>query len=777
MDDILLKGFRFGAMHASPLKGWIRGPDGVEHVPPKVMELLVCLARRPGQVVDRDVIFDEVWAGQANDGVLTHAISELRHVLHDHADEPVYVQTIPKRGYRLLPTVIPDSETAKDRARAHAPRGLWEDLKDRKVIKVALAYAAVSWLALQVSAILIDALFLPDWTLPVFLFALVVGFLVAVIVAWFYQLVPERKGESTQRRRLTQVVDISIITFLAVALVLLAYRQFIAQPLFAKVVDLPASMTAPQPSERSIAVLRFESIGGDTSFGNGLSEHLLNLLARIPELQVPSRQVTWAFSDTEADPREIAERLRVRYVLEGSVQHSLQNIRVTAQLIDGSTGNHVWSESYDETLSADTFFGIQDAIGQQVVAKLEATFAAAALSASAKPGTNDDEALRLYLSGREQLNAPKTDEALTAAVAAFEAAIDRDPQYAEAFAGLCEAHLAWYVTYQDTGHFDAAEAACVRALRIDQDLGEVYAALGSLHRLAGQLEDAENDLLRAKQLLNGPASVLEELGLTYRDENKLLLAEQTFNEAIVKEPANWSVYKSMGNFLFRTGRHEEALSYYKQVLVMQPDSALAYSNMGSAFFMMGEFSNASIAWRQSMKLEPTQFAYMNYANGLFYQGRYGDSVEMYRRALEIAPSDVRAWGGLAASCRQIASEKACEIEAFSKAAELLERTLDINPLDAGLLSRLASYYARLGMRAEAMDALQRLALINSVDYEVPYYAALAHLELGDRNTAVSEVNRAVLMGYSRVLVAADPGLAAIRGDLEFIEIAAENDVN
>jgi TolB-like protein/Flp pilus assembly protein TadD/DNA-binding winged helix-turn-helix (wHTH) protein len=776
MNDFLLRGFRFGAMHASPAEGWIRGPDGIHHVPPKVMELLVCLARRAGQIVDRELIFAEVWAGHANDGVLTHAISELRHALHDHADEPAYVQTIPKRGYRLLPDVMPEGEAAKDAAPSKSPRGLWGDLKERKVIRVALGYAAVSWLTLQVSALLIEPLVLPDWTLPVLLFVLAVGFLVAVVVAWFYQLVPEHKAEHSQRRRLTQAVDVSIITLVAAALVLLAYRQFVSQPLFATVVDLPESMTAPVPSERSVAVLRFASFGGDTTFSNGLGEHLLNLLARVPELQVPSRHVTWALSDGESDPREIAETLRVKYVLEGSVQHSDQNIRVTAQLIDGTTGNHVWSESYDETLSADTFFRIQDAISRQVVAKLEATFAADALPGLTKPGTDDDEALRLYLTGREHLNAPKTDEELTAAVAAFEGAVARDPRYAGAYAGLCEAHLAWYITYQDTEHFDAAEAACVRALRIDQNLGEVYAALGSLHRHAGQLADAESELVKAKQLLNGPASVLEELGLTYRDASKLLLAEQTFNEAIVKEPANWSVYKSMGNFLFRTGRHAEALPYYKQVLVMQPNSALAYSNIGSAFFMLGDFDNASIAWRQSLQLEPTHFAYMNYANSLFYQGRYAESAETYRSAIEIAPNDVRAWGGLGASCRQIDGQEACETEAFSQATELLEKSLAINPVDATSLSRLASYYARLGMDAEALDALNRLAALNSLDYEVPYFAALAHIELGDRNAGISEINRAVLMGYSRVLVAADPGLAPVRGELEFIE-TAENDVN
>jgi tetratricopeptide (TPR) repeat protein/DNA-binding winged helix-turn-helix (wHTH) protein len=775
MDDILLKGFRCGAVRVSPLGGWIDGPGGVQHVQPKVMEVLLCLARTPGEVVGRDRIYDAVWSGQANaDNALTHCISELRRVLHDKADEPTYVQTIPKAGYRLLAPVTAeaiDPGFARRPPASSWPQRLWEDLRDRKVIKVAIAYAAIAGVSLQVSQVIIDALDFPDSTLPLFLFLLVVGFFIAVVVAWFYQLVPERAtAELSQRRRLKQAVDISIIAVLAGALGLLAYRQFVAQPLFANVVDLPEAMTAPPPREHSVAVLRFATLGDDATFSDGFSEHLLNLLGRVKGLQVPSRPVTWEVADEKLSVAKIAEALSVKYLLDGSVEPGEQRITVTAQLIDGSSGVNVWSESYDEALTANNFYEIQDAIAQQVVAKLEATLAADAKSDSSTRGTADNEALLDYLRGRALLNEPKTDESMTGAVAAFDAAIARDPHYAEAYAGLCEAQLAWYITYGDTKYFDAAEAACIRALRINQDLGEVYAALGSLHRNAGQLDEAEAELLEARQLLNDPTFVLEELGRTYEDQNKLTLAGQTYDEAIVKEPANWSVYKSMANFLFRTGRYAEALPYYKQVLVLQRDSAVAYSNIAAAFFMLGDFESASMARSESLELDPTHFAYMNYANTLYYQGRFAKSAEVYRDAIELGASDARAWGSLGASCQQISGEEACKTEAFSKAIELINKSLAINPVDAPSLSRLASYYARLGMHEEARETLARLSELNWAENEVPYFMALTHIALGDPRAAAADINRAVVLGYPRVLVTADPGLSSIRGEPEFIEV-------
>jgi len=772
MDKILRNGFQLGTRRVSPLKGWIEGPDGIQHVQPKVMDLLMCLARQPGEVVERDAIVDEIWDGRpVTDEVLTRCISELRHVLDDHTDDPTYIQTIPKRGYRLIAKVNCDPDPVGDSMPVPGFSLLWNELKQRKVVRVAIAYAAISWLLLQVAQVIIEALKLPDWSLSVFLFVLGAGFLASVVVAWIFQVVPEQEYAGIRTGpRLKQFVDLAIIGVLAIVVSLLFYRQFIDQEVFPDVAQLPENVTFPQVDNNSVAVLRFASFGGNTTFSNGLGEQLLNLFARVGGLKVPSRQATWALSDRNLDPRAIASTLRVRYVLEGSVQQQDEEIRVIAQLIDGATGDHVWSEQYDEQLTANNFFKIQDAIAQQVIAQFAVTVGDDAATKQAKGVTENDDALANYLRGREELDKPKTGASLTAAVAAFEESIRSDPHFAEAFAGLCEAHLAWYVTYRDTEYFDAAESACIRGLRIDKDLGEVYAALGSLHRYAGQYEESESELIEARRLLDDPAIVLEELGRTYRAQNKLILAEQTFNAAIAKDPGNWSVYKSMANFLFRTGRYAEALPYYKQVVVMQQDNATAFSNIGAAFFMLGNFENATIAYRESLEIEPTYLAYMNFGNALFYDGSFEESIEMYLLAIELGEDDDRNWGSLAASCENVAGQQQCVADAYSRAIELINESLTINPTDAALLSRLANYYSRIGEREAAQEAMARIAELSWDDPDVAFFLALTHISLGDTGAALREINKAVVMGFPVTLIVADPGFASISQEPRFINI-------
>lgn len=770
-------GFALGDFHVRPLQGEVRGPKGTTHLQPKAVEVLLCLAETRGDLVSRDELLRCVWGDGAGNNALTHCISELRHAFDDQRNNPRYIQTVPKRGYRLVGVAVPDHgerapvQTAEARSPVTLPT-LWQELKQRNVVRVAIAYSAISWLLLQVAEVMVGALQLPDWSLPVFLFVLGLGFLVAVVVAWAYQIVPEKGYKNHDRRaRVKQSVDLAIIGTLVVGVGFLFYRHFVDQPLFPEVANLPATMTAPEPREHSVAVLRFDNFGGNSAFSNGLSEHLLNLLARVPGLEVPSRTVSWMLSDQELDPRAIAESLRVRYLLEGSVQQQDERIRVTAQLIDGASGNHVWSESYDEVLSAENFFNIQDRIAGDVVQRLELTFYDDFKTEISGRHTHSDDALRFYLVGRAALNEPKSTESLTDAVTAFEASIKHDPHFAEAFSGLCQAHLGWYVTYQDTEHFEAAEAACTRALRINKSLGEVYAAMGSLHFYSGQYEEAEAELLQARKLLQDSAPVLEDLGKVYRAQNKLVLAERTFHEAIEKDPANWSVYKSMGNFLFRTGRYQDALPYYKQVTVMERDSAAAYNNLASAFFMLGNFGSATIAWRQSLDLEPTHTAYMNLGNSLYYQGRFEESVAVYRKAINLGGSDARVWGSLAASCRYASGEEQCAADAYSRAIELINESLAINPSDADALSRLATYLARSGRSAEAREALMRVEALNWDDPNIPYFVAQALLALGDTDAALSELKRAIVLGYPKVLLAGDPGLSDIRQHTDFVELS------
>lgn len=776
MTENLRQGFRLGEYEVHPPSGTINHPDGSYHVTPSAMDVLVCLAESAGHLVTRDELIERVWrGGDTGEHALTRCIADLRHQLGDHPDNPVYIQTLPRRGYRLLAPVNGDDSSWRS-ARPRDSMGpltvFWENLKERNVVRVAIAYAAISWLLLQVAQVMGEALQFPDWWLRAFVVLLGIGFLVAVIIAWIFQVVPEKEFEGPEGQlRINRMVDFAIIGVLAIAVTFLVYRQLIDEPLFPEVVDLPTTMTSPEPAAKSVAVLRFASFGGDSRFGNGLGEHLLNLLARVDGVDVPSRTATWIMSDRDLDPRSIARDLRVRYVLEGSVQQQADQIRVTAQLIDGDSGNHVWSESYDASLSADNFFNLQDTIARQVVDRLEVTLSDELQAQMASRRTVNDEALDHYLVGREELGKPKERGSLERAVSAFEASIESDPHFAEAHAGLCEAQLSWYVTTRDTRYFDAAESACIRALRINKHLGEVYAALGSLHRYAGQYDEAVNELLEARTLLRDPAYVLEELARTYRALNQLVLAEDTFLEAIEKEPGSWSVYKSMGNFLFRTGRYEEALPYFKQVILMQDDSASAYTNIGAAFFMLGDFDNAMVAWRRSLDLEPSHSAWMNYGNSLYYQGLFDESVEAYQQAVALNDSDFRAWGSLATSCKFAKGEDYCELQAYERSIELINKRLAINPVDAIALSAQAAHFARSGEPQSARDALQKLGEIQWDDPNVAFFMAITHLALGEPGAALEQLQTAVIMGYPNFLIAADREFAELADNPEFRELA------
>ncbi len=656
----------------------------------------------------------------------------------------------------------------------------FSELKQRNVLRVAAAYAVTAWLLIQVAETVFPLFGFDETPARIVVVLMAVGFVPTLILAWIYEITPDglKKEEDVDRRQHLRRVsgrklDFAIIGVLVIAVGFLSYRQLIGQLYFPEVARLPQEITSPKPDARSIAVLRFANFGVETSFSNGLSEQLLNLLAGIGDLKVPSRQATWSLGDENLDTKRIAKALSVRFLLDGSVQQQEQQIRVTARLIEGSSGSQIWSETYEEILSADNFFNIQDAIASQVVEKLGVMISKDTASEVAERGTEDDDALQYYLTGREELTKPKTDGSMLAAVTAFEFAIAADPHFAEAHAGLCDAQLAWYVTYRSPRYFDAGEAACVRGLRINQNLGEVYAALGTLHRYGGQFDEAEKDLIKARQLLNDPALVLEELGRTYRAQNKLVLAEQAFNEAIAKDPANWSVYKSMANFLFRTGRYEAALPYYKQVTVMQRNSALAYTNIGSAFFMLGDFDNSTVAFRRSLELEPTHIAYNNFGNSLYYQGRFQESVDMYRKAIEVGEDDARVWGSLAASCEYASGEEQCSADAYARAIELINDSLTINPLDAESLAHLAAYLARTGENDEALQTLNRLDRLNWNDPDVPFFKASAYIALGDTRSALSELSQAVVMGYPRLLLAAEPDFISLRKDPEFRELVKE----
>ncbi len=779
--DILLDGFRVGDFTVHARADEIIGADGTHHLQPKVMDVLVCLAEKQGSVVSHSEILESVWGDREHSrDALAHCVSEIRTCFGDHAENSTYIRTIPKRGYQLIApvTTLSEASSVPVAVRSSATANtLWENLKRRNVVRVSIAYTAVSWLLLQFAEIAFDALVFPTWSLRVLFIVLAIGFLVAVVIAWAYQVVPEEDPEfmnsrTRKDRWLQQAVDIGIIAILAVTVGLLAYRQLIVKPVFDDFENELPVVELREPDEHSVAVLRFESLDTDTRFSDGLAENLLHMLARLKEVSVPSRSTTWDLSDSESDVIEIANQLRVRYVLEGSVQQIDDDIRVFAQLIDGRTGNHVWSKIYTRPLTAAGFFETQDEIAAQVVKQIEVTLSDKSRAQIQRIPTENMVALQHYLTGRDYQRKPMAPETLGPAVSAFEQAILLDPEYTEAYAGLCDAHLGWYRLNNDANRYSTAEDACLKAVMMNESLPEVHVSMGTLYRYAGRYAEAELQLKKALEITPGASSVLEELGRTYRAANRLVEADQTFQAAIVAEPSSWSAYKSMGNFLFRTGRYEEALPYYRQVLILQPSDSAGYNNYAVTMFMLGRFDDANIAWTRVISDAPTRLTYVNYANSLYYSTDYELSVDMYKNALAMNDRDYRVWRSMATSMRRIDPYSEEAASAYNRSIELAREMLDINPADAEVLSQIAVAYARLGQNELSGESLRHLNEVGWENPNVSYFVALAHLLLGENTTAIRELERAVLMGFPRPLISEDPDFHSLSNNKRYMALVS-----
>lgn len=774
-------GFRIGNYTVDPRAGQVTGEDGTHHLTPKAMDVLVCLAARAGEVLTHEELLKAVWGypGHSHEA-LTHSVSEIRAVLGDRPDSPNYIRTIHRRGYQVIAKVTTGnvSQAGEQTPEKKAPLvALWDTLKQRNVVRVSIAYAAVSWLLLQFGEIAFEALLFPDWAMRVFVVVLGIGFLIAVVIAWVYQVVPENAyGASTGKRRadrwLQQAVDVGIIAALAIAVGLLAYRQFIVKPVFE---DLPV-VEVREPSEYSVAVLRFENLGADFRFSDGLAENLLHTLARQRDFDVPSRSTTWEVAKAEPDLVKVAEQLRVRYVLEGSVQQQDDDVRVFAQLIDGKTGNHVWSENYTKPLTARGFFDTQDEIAHQVVGRIQATLTDKSQPRISSISTDETEALDHYLAGRDFLRRPSSAETLDAAVIEFESAVAIDPEYAEAYAGLCEAQLGLYRLNFDADRYSVATNACMQAARIDDRLPEVYLAMGTLYRYAGRYDEAELQLNKALEITPGSSFVLEELGRTYRSASRLTKAETTFQAAIVAEPASWSTYKSMGNFLFRTGRYREALPYYRQVLVMRPDDTAGWNNFATTKMMLGDFDEANLAFNRVIRDDPGRYTYLNYGNSLYYSADYEKSVEIYREALKLNDQDYRVWQSMATSMLRAGAPADQVSDAYETCIELARKMLTINPRDPETLSVISVAYARSGQRELALESLRRAGEVGWENPNVSYFVALGYHLLDERLTAIRELERAVLMGFPMPLISKDPDFQTLGDNERYIAlVSSEHD--
>ncbi len=461
------------------------------------------------------------------------------------------------------------------------------ELKRRNVVRASVAYAVAAWLVLQVADVILPNLGAPDWAFKAILMLLIAGFPLALIIAWVFELTPEglqRESDIEQQtgnvRFSGRRLDFAIIGLLAIAVGYFAYDKFLA---------------SPGSAGQSVAVLPFVNNSTDVQqeyFADGLSEELLNLLARIPGLRVIARTSSFAYKGKDVKISDIANDLNVDHVLEGSVRkYQGEKVRITAQLVRADNESNLWGQAYDVTL--DDVFAVQDRIAAAVVDQLKIRL----LEDAPKAQKTNAEAYALYLQGRE-LSRQATAEGHTQAVRLYWQALDIEPGYANAWAGIAEnfIFLAERALNEPIAELVSerrctdAEAAATTASQsfIQQAFAEARCAANTAVQLDAENAPAHASLSRILMV----------------NEGDLAASAAYMQTALQLEPTNSRIVRQAAVLAANVHHLDDALALMDYAAKRDPVSSAVHANLALIYYYVGRYDDAIAAYRTALNLAP-----------------------------------------------------------------------------------------------------------------------------------------------------------------------------
>lgn len=471
------------------------------------------------------------------------------------------------------------------------------ELKRRRVFRVMALYGATSFAVLQVADLLVPVLGLTDSVTRVVALLLLLGLPVAVVLEWAFELTPDgvRRTVGAAPGELNEIIRAPASKRWPSGV--LALGGLVALLMGAWYVGRQSVFGREEPETPSIAVLPFVNMSSDPEqdyFSDGIAEELLNLLAKIPELRVASRTSAFSFKGQELALSEIARRLAVAHVLEGSVRKVEDQVRITARLVDADSDTRLWSETWDRTL--DDIFAVQDEIAASVVDRLQVTL----LGGAPRTEATDPEAYALFLQGR-QLGRQRTAAGLRSAVEVLERAVGIEPDYAPAWGELARV----YSTQVGSGvrsieeGYGLARAAAERALAIDPGYAPAIAHLGLIAMSEeGDLYSAATHYQRALSLSPTDPNILADAAALLQSFGRLDEAIALKEYSIARDPVNPRGHHNLGNAYRWAGRWEEAVASYTAALRLSPGYIGAQTGIGQALLGMGDPEAAMEAIQQ-----------------------------------------------------------------------------------------------------------------------------------------------------------------------------------
>ncbi|TXS92879.1 tetratricopeptide repeat protein [Parahaliea maris] len=500
--------------------------------------------------------------------------------------------------------------------------GLIGELKRRNVFRVAIAYLALGWVIVQVTDVAVPALNLPEWVPSLVFFLGLIGFPVALLFAWAFELTPDglKRSEdvlpedsvTSNTGRLLEHLSLGL---LAIALGFVVWDAYLsspsdeAPPAAARISEITESADAP-PLQASIAVLPFEDMSpakDQEYFSDGISEEILNLLAKTEKLRVAARTSSFAFKGTNADVKDIATKLDVGNVLEGSVRKSGNTLRITAQLIDGDSGYHIWSETYDRELK--DVFSMQDEISGAILGALK--FHLLGEQAHAAADTTNMDAYNAFLIGRSRLN-QRTREDVLVAQEKFQEAVRLDPDFAPAHSLLAATWIflgdQWETDSSDRLSPEEVEREAIpaleKALALNPESADAYAIRGLLHTQRYRFKEAGADLDMAIAL--NPSHALAYLWrseLRFEERNYLaMLADK--EQAYALDPMSLEISEGLARDYRNFWRPEDADRIADRMEQLHPGSLPARRTSIQNLTSLGRYAEALPLLKAATKAYP-----------------------------------------------------------------------------------------------------------------------------------------------------------------------------
>src|SRR5438046_5291223 len=450
-------------------------------------------------------------------------------------------------------------------------------MKRRNVYNVAVAYAVVGWVIAQVATQIFPFLEIPNWIVRLVIVMIAIGFPIALIIAWAFEATPEgikrtevadaMPATSSSPKKHTWIYIVVIGAAISLALFFLG--RYTART--------SRQSEVATVSQKSIAVLPFDNLSRDPDnafFAEGVQDEILTRLAKVADMKVIARTSTQTFKSAPENLPDIAKQLGALNILEGSVQKANDQVRVTVQLINAMTTSHLWAEIYDRKLT--DIFAVESDIAKAIADQLQAKLSGSEKQTMAAQPTTDTEAYELYHKGKS-LWEKRSGDNIPKAIAYYEQAIARDPNYAHAYADIAKAYilLPFYAGADRLGAFSKAKDAALKALRLDSNLAEAHAALGKV---------------------------------LFFSEIDLTGAMREYKRAIELQPNDATAHHWLGNdTLAALGRFEEAIAQGKRAVELDPLSPVINTDFGTIFYYAHRYEESARQLRKTLEIDPTFF--------------------------------------------------------------------------------------------------------------------------------------------------------------------------